>query len=176
MSRVIRNRRAVELQGRRAGFVTRAIASGLDIGVAFAIFVVVVVVIEVVWDLFFSERVQVSPPHSGLSATLLWLTTAVYLAVGWGSTGRSIGKQVMGVRVVRRDATPLKPAQAFGRALLCASFYPVLLLALFHRRNAGVEDIVCRTVVVYDWIPADATRHMPAHATAGAAASGQAGA
>jgi len=176
VSRVIRNERAVELQGRRAGFFTRAIGSGIDLGIAFVIFIVAVVAIEVVWDLLFSERVEVSPPHSGLSTLLLWLTTVVYLAFGWGSTGRSIGKQVMGTRVVRRDATPLKPAQAFGRALVCATFYPVLLLALFHRRNAGLEDIVCRTVVVYDWIPAEATRQLPPHATAGGAVSGEASA
>jgi uncharacterized RDD family membrane protein YckC len=37
--------------------------------------------------------------------------------------------------------------------LLCASFFPALLLALVNRRNRGLEDIALRTVVTYDWLP-----------------------
>jgi hypothetical protein len=53
------------------------------------------------------------------------------------------------------------------RALLCASFFPALLLALLDRRNRGLEDVAFRTVVTYDWFPeASATlsvEHVEAH-------------
>jgi uncharacterized RDD family membrane protein YckC len=59
---------------------------------------------------------------------------------------------------VRSDGSPLRFLRALFRALLCASFFPVLLLALVNRRNRGLEDVVCRTVVIYDWLP---TNHEP---------------
>jgi hypothetical protein len=37
--------------------------------------------------------------------------------------------------------------------MLCATFFPVLLLALVNRRNRGLEDVVFQTVVAYDWLP-----------------------
>jgi uncharacterized RDD family membrane protein YckC len=91
----------------------------------------------------------------------MWLTLVIYLTIGWASTGRTIGKQVMGLRVVRRDAQPLHTGQALGRALLCATFYVGLVVALFSRRNAAIHDMICKTVVVYDWIPETAKRHLP---------------
>jgi uncharacterized RDD family membrane protein YckC len=46
------------------------------------------------------------------------------------------------------------------RAVLCATFFPVLLLALVNRRNQGLEDVVFGTVVVYDWLP-EGTEPLP---------------
>jgi uncharacterized RDD family membrane protein YckC len=60
---------------------------------------------------------------------------------------------MMGLRVVRSDGTPLRFGRAFLRAVLCATFFPVLLLALVNRRNKGLEDVAFGTVVVYDWLP-----------------------
>jgi hypothetical protein len=37
--------------------------------------------------------------------------------------------------------------------LLCASFFPTLLLALVNHRNRGLEDVAFGTVVTYDWLP-----------------------
>ena len=177
MSRVIKQSRAVELQGQLAGFPTRVLADVIDVTIAFAIFVAIYSGVSIVWDFFTSDTVQIKVQSPGLNATGMWLTLVIYLTLGWASTGRTLGKQVMGLRVVRRDATPLSTRQALGRAALCATFPLVMMITvLFQRRNAGIHDMICRSVVVYDWIPADATRHMPAHATAGAAASGQAGA
>jgi len=69
---------------------------------------------------------------------------------------------VLGLRVVRRDAGALHTGQAIGRAALCATF-PVLMMVTvpFQRRNAGIHDMSCKTVVVYDWIPESAKRHLP---------------
>lgn len=153
MTRVIRNVRAQQLQGARAGVVSRVIAAGLDLLVAFGAYIGLVAGVSLVWDLFFSSRIVIPRPSGFFTAGVAWAVLVVYWWVGWGSTGRSIGKQVMGLRVVRADGSPLRGGQALGRAVLCASFYPGLALALFDRRNRALEDIVCRTVVVYDWIP-----------------------
>ncbi|MFM8304036.1 MAG: RDD family protein [Actinomycetota bacterium] len=156
MSRIIRNARARELQGQRAGALSRGLAFAADIGIAFVVYLAIVAGVSLLWDIFFSDELTIPAPPPWFSLLMSFLVLVVYLALGWGSTGRTIGKQLLGLRVVRRDARPLTPGQAWGRALLCAVFYPGLLLALVDRRNRSVQDVVCRSVVVYDWIPESA--------------------
>lgn len=153
MSRIIRNPRAQALQGRRAGIASRALAGAIDVGIAFLLYTAIVAVANLAWNLFTSNDITIPTPPAWLTALGAFWVLVLYWALGWGSTGRTIGKQVMGLRVVRADATPVRPRVAFGRAILCAVFYPGLLLALVHRRNLSLQDLVCRTVVVYDWIP-----------------------
>lgn len=153
MSRAIRNERARQLQGQRAGVVSRALAFAADIGIAFLVYLAIVAAANVLWDVLFSEKIAVPTPPGWFSALMIFWVLVIYLALGWGATGRTIGKQLLGLRVVRADAAPLTPRQAFVRALFCAAFYPGLALALLDRRNRSLQDVVCRSVVVYDWIP-----------------------
>jgi uncharacterized RDD family membrane protein YckC len=165
--REIRNQRAQDLQGRRAGFVSRAVASGLDVLLVLCVYVGGYVIGSIAWDLFFSQSVSVTVPPHWLNATLVWVVLVAYLTAGWGTAGRTFGKQLMGLRVVRSDGSRLHLPRAFLRALLCATFFPVLLLALLDRRNRGLEDVAFATVVAYDWFPeAPATvalDHVEAH-------------
>ena len=108
--------------------------------------------VSIAWDLFFSASISVAAPPHWLNELLVWILLVVYLTAGW-STGRTLGKQIMGLRVVRSDGSPLGVLRALLRALLCASFFPALLLALVNRRNRGLEDVAFRTVVTYDWLP-----------------------
>lgn len=151
--RDIRNQRAQELQGRRAGFISRAVASGTDVVLVLCVYVGGFVIASIAWDLFFSESVSVSVPPHWLNELSVWVILVAYLTAGWGSAGRTLGKQMMGLRVVRSDGSRLQLRRAFLRALLCASFFPALLLALLDRRNRGLEDVAFGTVVSYDWFP-----------------------
>jgi uncharacterized RDD family membrane protein YckC len=150
--REIRSERGQQLQGLRAGFVSRAVASGADVILVLCIYVVGVIMVSIAWDLFFSKSISIAAPPHWLNYLLVWILLVVYLTAGW-STGRTMGKQMMGLRVVRSDGSPLRFLRALFRALLCASFFPVLLLALVNRRNRGLEDVASRTVVTYDWLP-----------------------
>jgi uncharacterized RDD family membrane protein YckC len=154
---------------------TRGLADAIDVGIAFLIYVAIGAVVSIVWDLFFSSRIEISKPPGWVSAAAIFVVLVVYLALGWGSAGRTLGKQLMGLRVVRADGAGLKPLNALWRAFLCAIFYPGLLLALAHRRNQSLQDLVCKTVVVYDWIPeADSSRVVPKAApTSGVGVGGQ---
>jgi uncharacterized RDD family membrane protein YckC len=129
MTRDIRYAEARALQGHRAGFASRVVADLVDLGVA--------------WLL-------------GLSA---WLAAGVvgYLALSWAATGRSVGKQLAGLRVVDRAGRRLSPWRSFMRAVLYVLFPAGLLWVLASRRNASVQDLVVGTAVVYDWAyhPAD---------------------
>jgi len=149
----IRNDRGQQLQGLRAGFVSRAVASGTDAVLVLCVYVVGVIIVSIAWDLFFSESISVTDPPHWLNELLVWILLVVYLTAGW-STGRTLGKQMLGLRVLRSDGRPLRFSQALFRALLCASFFPVLLWALVSRRNRGLEDVALGTVVTYDWLPA----------------------
>jgi uncharacterized RDD family membrane protein YckC len=148
----IRSARGQQLQGLRAGFVSRAVASGTDVVLVFCVYVVGVIVVSIAWDLFFSKSISVADPPHWLSEMLVWILLVAYLTAGW-STGRTLGKQMMGLRVARADGSPLRFLRALFRAVLCASFFPALLLALVNRRNRGLEDVAFRTVVTYDWLP-----------------------
>jgi uncharacterized RDD family membrane protein YckC len=150
--REIRSDRGQQLQGLRAGFVSRAVASGTDVVVVLCIYVAGVIMVSIAWDLFFSNSISVADPPHWLNELLVWILLVVYLTAGW-STGRTLGKQIMGLRVARSDGSPLRFLRALFRALLCASFFPALLLALVNRRNRGLEDVAFRTVVTYDWLP-----------------------
>lgn len=151
--REIRSERGQQLQGLRAGFISRAVASGTDVVLVLCIYVVAVIVVSIAWGLFFSKSITITAPPHWVNELLAWILLVLYLTVGWWSTGRTPGKQMMGLRVVRSDGSPLRFWRALFRALLCASFFPALLLALVNRRNRGLEDVACKTVVTYDWLP-----------------------
>jgi uncharacterized RDD family membrane protein YckC len=162
VSRVIKQDRAVELQGRRAGFPSRVLADVIDVAIAFGIFVVIYSGLSILWDFFNSDTIQIKVQSPGINASGMTLTAIIYFTLGWASTGRTIGKQIVGLRVVRRDAGPMHTGQALARAVLCVVFwYLVMWTVLFSRRNAGIHDMICKTVVVYDWIPESAKRHLP---------------
>jgi uncharacterized RDD family membrane protein YckC len=160
--REIKSDRAQQLQGLRAGFFSRAVASGTDVVLVFCVYVGAVVVTSIVWDLFFSHSVSVAVPPHWLNELLVWILLVVYLTAGWRLAGRTLGKQMMGLRVVCSDGSRLGFWRAFLRAVLCATFFPVLLLALVNRRNRGLEDVAFGTVVAYDWFP-EVTEPLTAH-------------
>lgn len=147
----IRNDRARALQGTRAGFVTRAIADGIDWVAAMTMYVGGLVAYALA--VYFLTDKPFAIPDAGLvlSFSLPWIVIVAYLTAGWGVTGQTVGKSLMGLRVIRGDGNTMRPRRAFARALLCASIPAVLLWVIVSRRNSGVHDGVCRTTVVYDW-------------------------
>jgi uncharacterized RDD family membrane protein YckC len=150
---VIRNERARSLQGTRAGFVSRAIADGIDWVVAMAIYLSLLAGLALAGYLLGDEPLKFPDPPVWLTISVPWVIIVLYLTAGWGGTGRTIGKSVMGLRVIGPKGQPLRPRRAFARALVCASLAWVLLWVLVSRRNAGLHDILLRTTVVYDWSP-----------------------
>jgi len=148
----IRNERARSLQGRRAGFASRLAADGIDWVVVVLIYTGILLGIELAAWLLLGEQFQVKAPKVAFTIGFGWSILVTYLAIGWTGNGRTVGKSVMGLRVVRGDGTDLGSRKAFLRALICASFWPwVLCWSLLSRRNAGFHDLLLRTAVIYDW-------------------------
>jgi uncharacterized RDD family membrane protein YckC len=87
-----------------------------------------------------------------------WTLLVVYLTFCWTASGRTIGKQVMGLRVADRQGNRLRGGRALVRAILCATFPFGLLWCAIDRRNRALHDLVARSMVAYDWVPTSARR------------------
>jgi uncharacterized RDD family membrane protein YckC len=82
-----------------------------------------------------------------------------YLTFSWSATGRSVGKQIAGLRVVDRGGQQLSLWRSFARAVLYVLLPAGLLWILASRRNASLQDLIVGTAVVYDWAYHRRTKH-----------------
>jgi len=134
-----------------AGIVTRGLAATVDLlvtlaatGLAYLGYSAIRFVLQ--------PRSFRAPQPSAAVAGAAWIAIAVaYLTVGWVITGRSIGAQLLGLRVVSRSGGGLRTSLAVVRAFLCVVFPIGLLWSSVSRRRASAQDLLLGTRVVYDW-------------------------
>ena len=79
------------------------------------------------------------------------MIAVAYLTSGWTSTGRTVGKQVAGLRVADRSGRRLPIGRALVRAVLYVLFPAGLHWVLGSHRNASVQDLIVGSAVTYDW-------------------------
>ena len=98
-------------------------------------------------------------PSSVLSVAIGMLLAVGYLTVGWATVGRTGGAAVLGLRVLSTGRSRLGWARAVLRAVLCVVFPVGLLWSAVSRERRSLQDLVVRSVVVYDWhrSPAEGT-------------------
>jgi uncharacterized RDD family membrane protein YckC len=153
-NQVARHRLRVEttrdLQGTHAGFASRTIANVLDALVVLAIQLISYLVVGVVRFLFV-RHFRFPAPGVVVNSLVFWGIALFYTTTGWATTGKTTGKQLVGLRVVTAGGEPLSTGRAFARALLYAVLLPGFVLVLFTRRNLSLQDILLGTAVVYDW-------------------------
>ena len=144
-------RQARSFQGHHAGVVTRGVAAAIDT-------VVVVIVLLVAYAVFAGVRFLLDPRHFHMPDLVTSLVVGAvvlecYLTAAWALTGRTYGDLLMGLRVVTVRGGRVGWLRAAGRA----SAYLLLPIGLFwvavdpHSRS--LQDLVLRTLVVYDWQP-----------------------
>jgi uncharacterized RDD family membrane protein YckC len=152
MSRAIRNARAREMQGQRAGFVTRLLGVALDVAVAFVLYTAVLFGFALIRFLVTSKPLQLPSPDTWIRIVLIVGVAVAYLVTSWASTGRTVGAQVLGLCVVTERGELISTGRAIVRALLCVTIGgPGLVWVLVSRKNAAIYDLLCHTAVVYDW-------------------------
>jgi uncharacterized RDD family membrane protein YckC len=151
MTRDIRYAEARALQGHRAGFASRLVADVLDFGVAWLLGLSALAAAGVVSYLLTGPPLQLPVLPNWLDATAGATIAVFYLGLSWAATGRSVGKQVAGLRVVDRAGRRMSLWRSFARAVLYVLFPAGLLWVLASRRNASLQDLIVRTAVVYDW-------------------------
>jgi uncharacterized RDD family membrane protein YckC len=156
--------RARPFQGLRAGLVSRLLAAAVDIGVVALITLGVIVG----WSLLFSlgtSRFSLRTPGTLSLFVLGEVLLCIYLWIGWSTTGRTVGKQVMGLRVVNYRGELMRSGPALLRSVLCVLFPLGVLWCVVSQRNSSAQDVLLRTSVIYDWNvrlpPRAATRRGP---------------
>lgn len=144
--------RARGIQGEGSGFTSRFISVLFDMGL------VAVGIIGVYW-LWQGLRYVLSflydvPNIEGVPLLFLgYLLMWLYWAWAWAIGGKSLGNQLMGLRVQRIGGEPLGVRKAAVRSLFSV-FFPIGLgWVLISKKNRSVQDIVLRTEVVFDWKP-----------------------
>ena len=141
------------MQGRRAGVVSRFLADAIDLVVVLAMLAGIHLAVSGIRFLI-RPRAFEWPELSFLThGTFGWILLIAYLTIGWANTGRTLGKTVLGLRVVDLQSARLRLWRAFVRALLCAAFPIGLFWSAVSDKNASVQDLLVRTSVVYDWAP-----------------------
>ncbi|GGY99206.1 RDD family protein [Streptomyces poonensis] len=144
-------RGAPSLQGRPAGIVSRTVAGAVDL------LVVLCTVFSIHFGFAAGRYLLLGPPFA-LPKPAAWVTlglgygTAVaYLAGSWMIGGRTVGDQLLGLRVLSRSRGRLTLVTAVLRAVLCVFLPWGLLWIPVDRRGASVQDRLVNSAVVHDW-------------------------
>ena len=138
-------------QGQPAGLVSRAAADVLDVAVVASLVVVGFLGVSA-FRLVVHPHLFRWPQPGGIDLSFIGASAFVlYLATGWATTGRTIGKQIMGLRVLRRDGSHLGFARAICRAIVCVVFPIGLLWCAIDGRGRAIHDLLVGSSVIYDW-------------------------
>jgi uncharacterized RDD family membrane protein YckC len=160
---------ADDLQGHYAGFVSRAIALLID----YAIIVVTSVIMLAAVSIFFnlptvhgfiqwldswlpgSQRLFELPSRPLFGASFISLCYLLYFVFFLSTTGQTIGKAVLGLRVVTLKGARVGVKRALIRTVCYAvSLAPLglgFLWVLGHDQRQAWHDRIARTYVLYVW-------------------------
>jgi uncharacterized RDD family membrane protein YckC len=156
MSRVVTGE-AVAIDLRPARLGSRMVAGLIDL----------VIQVFVLYGLLITALVAVNPKDDALAAAtvlVVYVTTMLGYPVVCETflRGRTIGKMVMKIRVVRDDGGPVRFRHAFTRGLIGAVVerpgallgLPAVLAMSFSSRAKRLGDLFAGTVVVHESVPA----------------------
>jgi RDD family len=146
-----------------AGVVTRVLAACVD---AVAVFL-----LAVAFDLGAAGvRFAWSPvtfrwpqPDVGLSVLVLLTIAVLYLTGAWAVAGRTYGARLLGLRLLSTRHALLGWTRSFLRALACVALPVGLLWSGVSSKRLSVQDLVFRSVVVYDSNPYVHPEATPTH-------------
>ncbi|MFN2136803.1 MAG: RDD family protein [Candidatus Promineifilaceae bacterium] len=158
------------LQGQYAGFASRFSALMIDLLLVLAVSVIVGFTISLILQFFrldnaLSNLLDNLSQHSDFLGQLIRGLTALgsfsffffiyYVTFHTAAAGMTIGKALMGVRVVRMNGQPLILTRCIRRyfafILAALPFFLGLLWVLVDDRRQGWHDKLSDTCVIYDW-------------------------
>lgn len=154
------------VSGRYAGAASRGVAVLIDLAVLLASYSAAVAIIDVLAHSLFG--VSVSGANGVAASLILAAWGLIYIAFAVALTGRTVGKAVVGLRVVCRDGSPVRPGAALVRTIVYPLSFLLLglgvLMVVVERSHRALHDVCAGTVVVYDW--GDRPAELPAPLTA----------
>ncbi|MDZ4828479.1 MAG: RDD family protein [Actinomycetota bacterium] len=141
------------LAGHYAGVASRTGAYVVDGFVSVAVYTVGVAGVRFLLDLV----LDVKPPDKGSPIWLVGFVVwqFVYLAGCWGTSGKTPGNAMLGIRVVRGNGHELGLRRAIVRTIV----YPFSFLfcgvgligVVIGKHRRALHDVAAGSVVVYDW-------------------------
>lgn len=143
-----------ELEGRVAGFISRLVAFSIDavlIVIILGLLTWVVAQVEVLFDTFVSTRVDLVQVYVFAIPFII----GFYYVGLWALTGATIGKWLLGLRVVRADGYPPTIGRSairfIGYGLSAIVFFLGYIWVLFDEDRRAWHDDLAGTWVVYDF-------------------------
>jgi uncharacterized RDD family membrane protein YckC len=133
-----------------AGVVTRVLAACVDLGsvlLAAVLLDLAAAGVRFVWSPVHFRWPQPAVPVMGIAVLVVGV---VYLTVAWAVTGRTYGERLLGLRVLSLRFQRVGWIRSFLRAVTCVIFPIGLLWSAVSGQRQSLQDIVFRTVVVYD--------------------------
>jgi uncharacterized RDD family membrane protein YckC len=162
-----RTNKALAVQGRYCGFISKAIAIGIDIFVITLLFAFMFQLVEWSMVLFLRESQDEATERTTnfkreQTLWMLVLYVAYWFAYFFLSTtlaGQTFGMVLVGVRVVscdpHRPYTGVSPWQAFVRTCLLpltlTLCWPLGVVGLFRRDGRMAHDLVAKSGMVFLW-------------------------
>jgi uncharacterized RDD family membrane protein YckC len=136
-----------------AGAFSRLLALALDAGIVYGSLLVVTAAIAALINAFSTGDQHANAVVLAFGFSAWSLIAITYLVVFWSGAGRTPGMSFVAIRMLSEDTQPVRPGQAFRRALwLGISALPFLLGfwgILFERERRGWPDRRAHTVVCY---------------------------
>jgi uncharacterized RDD family membrane protein YckC len=152
-----------QISHRPAGGASRLAAYVIDITLASAIFGLLVSLTSFLANLFLQRNFEPSDTKSWWWVLISGFWYGLYFWIPVALVGRTPGKGLLGVRIVRRDGGQLGAGHAFIRMLTVPISFLLLGLGfigiVIGRDRRALEDVTAGSLVVYDWRNRDA--HIP---------------
>jgi uncharacterized RDD family membrane protein YckC len=141
-------------QGHYAGAVSRLVAFGADVGIAWLLYSVALALIDGAVKLFTGHSYTLSN-HQTLAVVTLTVWEFVYFTYQWSVSGKTLGMAIFGIQVVTAQGGPIGIRQAAVRTVGLGLTLPIFLIAfpgiVFQRERRAFLDFMAGTCVVYDW-------------------------
>jgi uncharacterized RDD family membrane protein YckC len=143
------------LLGTYAGAVSRLIGYAIDIAIVAGSFAIGASIVEWLVSTVFPVELDLgdTPIAAGIALTVWGF---LYFTYGLATTGRTVGKALIGTRVVRADGSDLRAGRAALRVVMMplsfALFGIGLLLIIIRKDRRALHDLIANTAEVYYWM------------------------
>jgi uncharacterized RDD family membrane protein YckC len=136
-----------------AGAFSRVLALAIDAGVVYGSLLLISAAIAALVNVFSTGDQHAGAVVLALGFSAWSLIAITYLVVLWSGAGRTLGMSFVAIRMLGEDGDPVRPGQAFRRALwmpiAALPFFLGFAGVLYKRERRGWPDRRAHTVVCY---------------------------
>lgn len=143
------------VEGSYAGGGSRLIGYVIDTIIITTSFTIGTAVLEYVVSRVTPVELDLNDDAPWIAGTALGVWSFVYFAYSLATTGRTIGKAIVGTRVYRKDGSDLGAGRAVVRVLATSLSFVLfglgLLFILIRKDRRALHDLIAGTCEVYWW-------------------------